>query len=68
MQNTVFRDWNKSPVQAAKTLKVKIVKKFLSVFRDWKVYSRGSRELCRENLCVPQRVHSLWYQMKVQIV
>ena len=27
-------------------------KKFLSVFRDWKVYSRGSHELSRENFCV----------------
>ena len=42
-----------SPGQAAKTLKVKIMKNFLSVFRDWKVYPRGSRELSRENLCVP---------------
>ena len=25
----------------------------LSIFRDWKVYPRGSRELSRENLCVP---------------
>ena len=49
----VFRDWNKSPRQAAKTLKVRIVKNFLSVFRDYKVYPRGSRELSRENLCVP---------------
>ena len=44
---------NKSLGQAAKTLKVKIVKKFLSVFCDWKVYPRGSRELSCENLCVP---------------
>ena len=43
---------NKSPGQAAKTLKDKIVKNFLSVFRDWKVYPRGSRELSRKNLCV----------------
>ena len=28
-------------------------KNFLSVFRDWKVYPRGSRELSRENLYVP---------------
>ena len=40
----------KSPVQAAKTLKDKNLKIFLSVFRDWKVYSRESRELNRENL------------------
>ena len=44
---------NKSLGQAAKTLKVKIVKKFLSVFCDWKVCPRGSRELSCENLCVP---------------
>ena len=29
------------------------MKNFLSVFRDWKVYLRGSRKLSRENLCVP---------------
>ena len=44
---------NKSPGLAGKTLEEKIVKNFLSVFRDWKVYLRGSRELSRENLCVP---------------
>ena len=43
---------NKSLGLAAKTLKDKIVKNFLSVFRDWKVYLRGSRELSRENLWV----------------
>ena len=48
----ISRDWIKSPGLAAKTLKDKIVKKILSVFRDWKVYPRGSRELSRENLCV----------------
>ena len=57
MQNTRFSrlKWvaNKSPGLAAKTLKDKIVKNFLSVFRDWKVYPWGSRELSRENLCVP---------------
>ena len=57
MQNTRFLrlKWvaNKSPSLAAKTLKDKIVKNFLSVFRNWKVYPRGSRELSRENLCVP---------------
>ena len=56
-QNTRFSrlKWvaNKSPGLAAKTLKDKIVKKFLCVFRDWKVYPRGSRELSRKNLCVP---------------
>ena len=57
MQNTRFSrlKWvaNKSPGLAAKTLKDKIVKKFLSAFRDWKVYLRGSHKLSRENLCVP---------------
>ena len=56
MQNTRFSRLKqvaiKSPGQAAKTLKDKIVKIFLSVFCDWKVYLRGSRELNRENLCV----------------
>ena len=57
MQNTRFSRLKqvaiKSPGQAAKTLKDKIVKIFLSVFCDWKVYPRGSCELSRENLCVP---------------
>ena len=57
MQNTRFSRlmWvaNKSPGLVAKTLKDKIVKNFLSVFRDWKVYPQGSRELSRKNLCVP---------------
>ena len=44
---------NKLQGLAAKTLKDKILKNFLSVFRDWKVYPRGSRELSRKNLCVP---------------
>ena len=53
----VFRDWNKSPAsrqgKPPKLSIVKIVKNFLSVFCDWKVYPQGSRELSRENLCVP---------------
>ena len=57
MQNTCFSwlKWvaNKSPGLATKTLKDKIVKHFLSVFGDWKVYPRVSRELSRENRCVP---------------
>ena len=57
MQNTRFSRLKqvaiKSPRQAAKTLKDKIVKIFLSVFCNWKVYPRGSRELSHENLCVP---------------
>ena len=56
-QNTRFSrlKWvaNKSPGLATKTLKDKIVKNFLSVFRNWKVYPRGSCELSRENLYVP---------------
>ena len=57
MQNTRFSrlKWvtNKSPELAAKTLKDKIVKNFLSVFHDWKVYSLESRKLSHKNLCVP---------------
>ena len=57
MQNTRFSRLKqvaiKSPRQAAKTLKDKIVKIFLSVFCGWKVYPRGSCELSRKNLCVP---------------
>ena len=57
LPNTLFSrlGWvtNKSSGLAAKTLEDKIVKNFLSVFHDWKVYPRGSRELSRENLCVP---------------
>ena len=33
--------------------KTKILKIFLSVFRNWKFYPRGSREVSRKNLCVP---------------
>ena len=43
---------NKATGQATKTLKDKILKNFLSVFRDWNVYPRGSCELSHENLCV----------------
>ena len=43
---------NKSLGQAAKTLKDKILKNFLSIFCDWKVYQRESRKLSRENLWV----------------
>ena len=56
MQNMRFSllKWvaNKLPELAAKTLKDKIVKNFLSVFCNWKVYPRESRELSRENLYV----------------
>ena len=33
--------------------KSQLWKNFQSVFRNWKVYPRGSRELSRKNLCVP---------------
>ena len=56
MPNTRFSrlKWvaNKLPGQAAKTHKDKILKNFLSVFHDWKIYPRESRELRRENLWV----------------
>ena len=56
-QTRVFRDWGESPTsrqgKPPKRLKTKLWKNFLSVFRDWKVYPRGSRELSHENLCVP---------------
>ena len=51
-----FRDWIKSPhsrqLKPPKHSRTKIWKIFLSVFRDWKVYPRVSRELSRENLWV----------------
>ena len=55
-QTRVFRDWSESPhsrrFMPPKHSKTKVWKIFLSVFRDWKVYPRGSRELSRENLWV----------------
>ena len=45
-----FRDWVKSLGPVARTLKTKIWKIFLSVFRDWKFYPRESHEVSRENL------------------
>ena len=36
-----------------KHVKPKVLKHLLSVFRDWKSHSWGSRELSRENLCIP---------------
>ena len=52
-----FRDWGKSlvsrQIHPPKHFKPKVLKKFLSDFRDWKSYSRRSHELSRENLCVP---------------
>ena len=52
----VFRDLIKSPhsrqLKPPKHSRTKIWKIFLSVFRDWKVYPRVSRELSCENLWV----------------
>ena len=39
-------------VKPLKHSKTKFWKNFLSVFRDWKIYPWGSRELSRENLWV----------------
>ena len=55
-QTRVFHNLIKLPhsrqFKPPKHSRTKIWKIFLSVFRDWKVYSRGSRELSRENLWV----------------
>ena len=52
-----FHDWDKSPESRQdylpKHFKSKFWKILVSVFCDWKSYSRGSRELSRKNLCVP---------------
>ena len=52
-----FRNWIKSrdsrQGQLPEHLKEKLLKNFLSVFLDWKFHSLESRELSRENLCVP---------------
>ena len=57
VQNMRFSRLCKSPesrqIHLPKHFKTKVLKNFLSVFRDWKSYSRGSHELSRENLCVP---------------
>ena len=45
--------------QVARTLKTKILKNFLSVFCNWKFYPRGSREVSRENFCVPPQLDHL---------
>ena len=55
-QTCIFRDWSESPhsrqFKPPKHSKTKVWKNFLSVFRDWKVYLRVSRDLSRENLWV----------------
>ena len=43
-------------IHPPKHFKPKVLKNFLSVFRDWKSYSRGSHKLSCENLCVPLRL------------
>ena len=57
VQNTRFLRLCKSPesrqIHPPKHFKTKVLKNFLSIFRDWKSYSQGSRELGCENLCVP---------------
>ena len=56
-QNTRFSRTETSHVQVARTsrqnTKKKTLENFLSVFCDWKFHSQESRELSRENLCVP---------------
>ena len=55
-QTRVFRDWRESPqsrhFKLPKHSKTKVWKIFLSVFRNWKVYPRGSHELSHQNLWV----------------
>ena len=55
-QTRVFHNWSESlqnrQVKPPKHSKTEFWKKFLSVFRDWKIYPWGSRELSRENLWV----------------
>ena len=57
VQNTRFSRLNqiacKSPGPTTRTLERKLLKNFLSVFRDWKFHSWKSHELSRKNLCVP---------------
>ena len=53
-QNTRFlRLKQVARVTRQSTSSLKIWKNLLSVFRDWKSHSQGSRKLSRENLCVP---------------
>ena len=54
MQNTRFSQLRQvARVTRQNTSSQKIWKNLLSVFRDWKSHSRGSRKLIRENLYVP---------------
>ena len=53
MQNTRFLQLKQvARVTRQNTSSLRIWKNLLSVFRNWKSYSRGSRELSYENLCV----------------
>ena len=47
--------------------KTKLRKNFLSVFHDWKVYPRGSRELSHENFCVPLAIGPFTYEQVAKI-
>ena len=55
-QTRVFRNLSESPsslqFKPPKHSKREFWKNFLSIFRDWKVYPQGSRELSRKNLWV----------------
>ena len=52
-QTRVFWNWSESPtsreIKPPKYSKIEFWKNFLSIFRDWKVYPRESRELSCEN-------------------
>ena len=52
-QNTRFSRLSQVASKSPKHLKHKFWKICLSVFRDWKFYPQGSREVSRKNLCVP---------------
>ena len=55
-----FHDWVKLRASCQSQLpehsRHKFWKNFLSVFCDWKFYSRGSRKISRKNLWVPSRL------------
>ena len=52
-----FRDWGKSPdsrqIHLPKHFKPKVLKNFLSIFKDWKSHSQVSCKMSRKNLYVP---------------
>ena len=51
-KHAFFTTWLSRQFKPPKHSRTKIWQILLSVFRDWKVYSRVSRELSRENLWV----------------